>query len=504
LPLFALFIYTGLRGVDFGYHWDEAEWHLEPGRLMVKSGIFLPRKYIYPSFDKWLVIWPAFPAAIRAALENEGQPLAIQAAMVADMADGRYLLRARAMFIVVSSLGILWVYGAALALRYRAWQALVAAAGLGLSWEFAYHSRFAVADCLLVQFSALTLFMLALFRRTAQPHWLYAAACAVGLCTGTKYTGVFLLAPVLVTGFLSLPWSAYFRQAWRAALLCALAFGVYLILTPATVLDPFLWLTETHGISEYYKHSHGGYTAQGALHHAWIVLSYYLFAFYSPYQWLAVPLFVATVFGTVSWLRRDFRFGALLIGFPMLFLTMFCAQYRVVVVRNYLFVAPFFALLMARGVADLADWLPRSWQRWGLAAALLGALFVNGSWLIAAGESIRHNDPTLFARQALDYVRDHANVRFRVSRKILSLARFAAIPLPPNIVNGGDASEVVFFGDSEGPGSWNWRVNDPWLTRAVFGTREVNFNWYSSWSGPDRVVVMAIDKARATGVPLAK
>ena len=221
LPLFALFIYTGLRGVDFGYHWDEVDWHLEPGRLMVKSGIFLPRKYIYPSFDKWLVIWPAFPAAIRAAIENEGQALAIQAAMVADMADARYLLRARAMFIIVSSLGILWVYGAALALRYRAWQALVAAAGLGLSWEFAYHSRYAVTDCLLVQFSALTLFMLALFRRTAQPHWLYAAACAVGLSTGTKYPGVFLLAPVLVSGFLSLPWNAYFRQAWRAALLCA-------------------------------------------------------------------------------------------------------------------------------------------------------------------------------------------------------------------------------------------------------------------------------------------
>ena len=156
-----------------------------------------------------------------------------------------------------------------------------------------------------------------------------------------------------------------------------------------------------------------------------------VFAFFSPYQWLAVPLFVATVFGTVSWLRRDFRFGALLIGFPMLFLTMFCAQYRVVIIRNYLFVSPFFAVLMARGVADFADWLPRSWQRWGLAAALLGALCVNGGWLIAAGESIRHNDPTLFARQALDYVRDHANVRFRVSRQIRSLARARSDPIAP-------------------------------------------------------------------------
>ena len=34
--------------------------------------------------------------------------------------------------------------------------------------------------------------------------------------------------------------------------------------------------------------------------------------------------------------------------------------------------------------------------------------------------------------------------------------------------------------------------------------KDVNFNWYSSWSGRDRVVIMAIDRAKATGVPLAK
>src|SRR6185295_3260645 len=116
-----------------------------------------------------------------------------------------YLLDVRRVFIFVSALGILWIYGAALALRYPWWQALVAAAGLGLSWEYAYHSRWAVTDCIMVQFVALTVFMLALHHRTRREGWLYAAAAAAGLCTGTKYTGVFMLGSVLLAGALALP-----------------------------------------------------------------------------------------------------------------------------------------------------------------------------------------------------------------------------------------------------------------------------------------------------------
>jgi hypothetical protein len=502
--LFVLFIVTGVRGVDFGFHWDEAGWHTGPARQMIESGVLLPKSYIYPSFDKWLVLLPAIPRGVRAALDTRGDPPSIQAAMLAAMDAPGYLLRVRSVFIVVSSLGILWVYGAALALRHRRWEALVAAAGLALSWEYAYHSRWAVTDCILVQFSALTVFMLALFHRTGKGRWLYGAAFAAGLCTGTKYTGVFLLAPVLLASFLTLPPKALRAQRRRAVLICGLAFVVYLITTPATVLDPFMFMTETRGISEYYMHSHGGYTAKSAWHHAGIVLSYFGLAYFSPYPWIAAPAFVAVVAGAVLWLKRDLRFAAVLVGFPVLFLAMFCFRYRVVIIRNYLFVAPFFSLMLARGVTDLARWLPRPWLRWGFGAALLGVLTAQALWLVAAGESIRHIDPDAYVRQALDYVRDHGSIGFRLSNQVRALANAQHLALPPNVVKGRAGTEVVFFGQSEGPNPWKWRVNDPWLTNAVFGPREMNFNWYSSWSGHDRVVVMALDKARATGVPSAR
>src|SRR6188768_3965426 len=67
LALFALFVTTGLRGVDYGWHWDEGDWHIKPSRQMVETGILLPKSYIYPSFDKWLVLIPSVVRGIQTA-----------------------------------------------------------------------------------------------------------------------------------------------------------------------------------------------------------------------------------------------------------------------------------------------------------------------------------------------------------------------------------------------------------------------------------------------------
>lgn len=505
LALLALFNVSGLRGVDYGFHWDEIDWQIEPVHQMLKTGILLPGSYIYPSLCKWLIMLPAAAHGAQAAVDSAGSPVAVQAAMVAEMDSGQpYLLAARALFIVISSLTLVWVYGAALAVRHRWWEALLAAASLGLSWEYCYHSRWLATDCVLVQFAALTVFMLALFRRTNRALWLYGAALAAGLGTGTKYTGVFLLVPVLLAGALSLPLRKVRAQALRATLLCLLAFGVYLLTTPATVLDPFRFVTETRSISTYYMHTHGGYTARSALRHMAIVLSYFSFAYFSPFPLLSVALFCVMLGGGALWLLRDVRFGATVAGFPFVFLMFFCIRYRVVMVRNYLFVVPFLSLLVARGFADLMHWLPRRWLRWGVAGAMAAAFLIQGEWIAAAGESIRDVGDDAFVAQALDYVARRPTESFRVSGLVRSMALKLHRSLPANVVADNAGGHVVFFPRSEGPGPWQWKTNDPWLTEQVFGPKEVNFNWYASWAGHDRVVVMTLEKARSTGVPLAK
>jgi len=505
LALLALFNVSGLRGVDYGFHWDEVDWQIEPVHRMVKSGILLPGSYIYPSFCKWLILLPAALHGVQAAIDSAGSPIATQAAMVAEMdAAQTYLLVTRGLYIVVSSLALVWVYGAALAVRHSWWEALVAAAGLGLSWEYCYHARWVATDCVLVQFAALTLFMLALFRRTQRPLWLYGAAVAAGLGTGAKYTGVFLLIPVLLAGALALPPRKLAGQARRAAPVCLLALAIYLATTPATVLDPFKFVTEARSISTYYMHTHGGFTARSALHHMQIVLSYFSLGYFSPFPWLAVALFCVMICGGVLWLARDLRFGATVVGFPFVFLMFFCIRYRVVMVRNYLFLVPFLSLLLARGIADLVHWLPRLWLRVGVACALVAVLLVQGVWVAEAGESIRHFDPNAYVAQALEYVARRPNEGFRVSSQVRSIAADQHLRLPANVVSSGAIEHVIFFPRAEGPGPWDWITNDPFLTEAVFGPREVNFNWYSSWAGHDRVVVMSLEKAKKAGIKLAK
>jgi hypothetical protein len=508
--LFALFLVNGLRGVDFGYHWDEMEWHITPARQMVATGILLPHKYIYPSFDKYLVLVPAIPAAIQAGFRPNADPTTIQAAMGAAMDVPGYLLKAREVYIAVSALAILWIYGAALALRYSWWQATVAAAGIGLSWQIAYHARYANTDCILVQFVALTLLMLALHHRTEKTGWLFAAAVAAGFGLGTKYTGLFLIGSVVIAGALALPLFPLRDNLWpqtrRALALGALAFAAYIVTTPATLIDPVQFLMETRGISQVYGQSHGGFTATSGWDHGRIMLTFLAITYFSPSRLAALVAFLIAVVGAVFLIREDRKLAAVLLICPFLFLAAFCAKYRIAVARNALYTTPMMALLLGRGVGAIGQWVGHRAVRAALAVVLALGMLAQAAWLIDATERIRHDSPQIQVMQAYDYLGHHPRDRFRVSRRVQAIGAQMGLPLPPNVTaeNDPSAKHVMFFGEQDGPNPYVWKVNDPWLTEAVFGAGEVDFNWYSSWAGHDRIVVIAIDKARSFGVDLAK
>jgi hypothetical protein len=175
-----------------------------------------------------------------------------------------------------------------------------------------------------------------------------------------------------------------------------------------------------------------------------------------------------------------------------------------VIVRNYLLVLPFLALFAARGLSELAGVLPRRWLRVGLAGGVAAALVAGGVWLVSASESIRHRDQKEEVRQAIAYVAKRPGTRFKVSPEVTAIAKTLKVPMPPNAEAKTGFEQVVFFPRAEGGNPFRWRTNDPWLTKRVFGPREVNLDWYFSWEGPDRVVIMTTDKAKASEIPLAK
>jgi 4-amino-4-deoxy-L-arabinose transferase-like glycosyltransferase len=501
LLLITLFMVTGFRGIEFGYHWDEPA-TMRYARAIVTEGVFLMRPYYYPGLTKTLVLVPALDDGLRVLWHGGGVRQSLAAMLLALDDAPRYLLQARFLFLAVSALAILWLYLAVWVLTRRWWQATLAAAIFGLSWELGYHARWVAPDCIVGQFAALCLLMLALHHRRGKSGWLWAAAIAAGLAAGTKYPGALLLGPVMLCAALQKTATLWQRTA-RVVTVGAIAFATYLVTTPGTVLDPITFTDNFAEQSGMYARGHLGYTVSVGFPHLGLLVRYLALNLFSPYMPIAVLFFGSAIAGGALCWREDWRLAAALTGFLVLFATVFCWRYPVFIVRNYLLMAPFLAFLSARGLAEPLLRLRWPTARLALAIVICGALTANAAWLISAAESIRHPNDGAAAAEAITYVRNHPHTRFRLSPRVTALAASRSLTLPANIVQA-NADEVVFFALSEGAPAINWLVNDPWLTRAVFGPREVNFNYYSTWSGSDRVVIMTVAKARASGASVAQ
>ncbi len=63
--LMGLLAWTGLRGVDFGYHWDEYEAQIQPVQWSLDERTLLPNYYLYPSVNYGLNLAALFPTLCR-------------------------------------------------------------------------------------------------------------------------------------------------------------------------------------------------------------------------------------------------------------------------------------------------------------------------------------------------------------------------------------------------------------------------------------------------------
>jgi 4-amino-4-deoxy-L-arabinose transferase-like glycosyltransferase len=219
LPVFAIALLTGLRGLDYGSHFDE---HVlfKGAKQMFNSGLFLPRWYGYPTFSFYVALLPSlkYVASYQDELDannvlqlgesyREGLPKnTLQGAptlfhvLSTHVDSHEYLLNARAIALTISLLSIFWVYLAVWNWRKSWGESLLAASLLGFSWEMAYHARWFVPDSMMMQFVALTLMLLSYAHTRSDPRfWLKCAAAAAGLACGTKYTGGILLVPIIVS-----------------------------------------------------------------------------------------------------------------------------------------------------------------------------------------------------------------------------------------------------------------------------------------------------------------
>ena len=517
LPLLLL-IGTAWAGADFGLHWDE-HFHTEAVERTLETGVPLPRFYIYPSMTYWLTLSGTAPRYLR-ELPGPKTRAQIRQDLIPVVKSPAYLVGVRKVFAVVSGAVVLWAYLGVLLWRKRPLEALFAAGLLGTSFELGYHARWVAPDCIHTSFGALSVLCAALaLPRRHEPHgearpWLDLAAFAAGLACGSKYPGGLFLLPVY-TAVLACAGPAW--QASRGAprprrladlaalfLTPGLVFALTFVLTtPGSVLDTEDFLGTVQSMVGYYQRGHYGHTVEAGWAHFRGNLRYLVTVLLSPYPALAAPLFGLSILGAAAVLRESRWLAAILLGFPLVYLP-YWSQQRVMVVRNLLVLAPFLAVLAARGAGWVYDTVAAGLPRGAPArtfrvlwpAALGAALCLDGAYLISAARSVRARRTDAGVRELSRYLDAHPRERFFASTRVTTaLARLGGPP-PGNLVPSPARATGILLYAFEGMNHNAWPANTPGLAVRTFGPREVNFDYYPSWLGNDRILLMTVPQAR--------
>jgi 4-amino-4-deoxy-L-arabinose transferase-like glycosyltransferase len=481
-----VFLLASWLGLDFGLHWDEP-WRMDTLAGALRRGELLPNWYRYPSVTYDLLLVAASPEILVQALWKSWHGVPEDtAALVQFVTSQAFLLRARVLFVIVCAAGPAATYLLARSLGRLPLEAALAAALVGLSWEYGYHARWIAPDALLVPFAAGTLAAVALAAANTSTRCLYTGAALGGMACATKYPAGLLVVPLIAAALLmrQRPWQRLLTAGLGLLTFCS----VYLLITPGTLLQYRTFATDVAFEVFHYgtRGQGGGHTLERGWTHLSAIAEYLALAVYSPSAWLSALLIAPWPLGVVVALRRNVRAAALVVAFPLLYAGYMMWQ-RVFIVRNYLLLVPCLAVLAACGWGWLFDRLRVAWGRRLLVAAAVGVLTFNAAWLVAAGWSVRARAKPVEAFAAWASTRSDVGV----SRQLAGA--LGTVP-----AQRGTPEFFAFFGSEAAnrPAhqAWHHAYVERW-----FGPLEVNYNYYPSWGGRDRIVVVKVDRARQLG-----
>ncbi len=509
---FLILIGTGLRGIDFGYHWDEIPYQLKPVQQMAETGTFLPNFYLYPSVTYYLTLATVGLDFIREKVQGR---VGIKDKIISDITSMKFLVRDRVWFLFLSSLSLFWVYFLVLFWRNSVFEAFTASCLLAFSWEVAYHCRWVAADALVMTFGAATLFFCILQFRThdkkANTHkdWLTVAAVFAGIATGTKYPGALLLIVVWVSAWydnrtIIRGFEGVQLLTKRWVKLGAIAFGIYLISTPGTFLQPKWFYYWVNYISDHYRNGpHWGYMTPSGIPHLARMVTYLFFVFYSHFTPLAVFLSVCTILGAIVLFREDRRFIVPSVTFIVCYLLYFSHQ-RVMIVRNLLVLAPFFVIMAAHGVSWIVYQFPLDLRKYAKAAFLLICIVPNAAWLFTTAETIHHRHDRDFVGEAATYINSHTDSAF-LGKGLSAVFQNRGLKISHPSDNPETASEIVAFISDFENSPIDWPANRFHQFTRWFGPYDANLDYYPTWNnGDDRIVVLSSEQWRRSGMLLIR
>lgn len=489
--------YTGMMGIDFRAHWDEHKL-FKSIRNSIPQGRVLPGWYNYPSMIYDITVLSASPEILTTYLADRSAFREVMEEKFSGEELRVFTVRARTVFLAITSLSLLWTY-----LLVHVWtkkwsQALLSAAILASSWELAYHARWLAPDAILMQFGILTVLLaFVALRSTGRRRlmWLIAAAIAAGMACATKYFGGIFLIPVFLAAYQILKdadqeRSSYLLWFFVLAVVFTLTF---LIITPGALIDTAQMVIDIRYEMGHYQMGDEGYTVNAGWQHLSLLMVYLFGVFFSTRLWLSLLHSVFVLIALYSMIKDNWKRTEtwVFLVVPLLFIP-YMSQQRVMMVRNDLLLFPFLAVLCAWGVAATWNWnffRSNTFARAVLAATIFSALLFNFSWLYAAGETISRKLTVDWTQKLDSYVLENKDTTFYLSPGVRSVIDTNGFP---NVVRDPQQADKLIFVFSE----VNFPVgNRPNVYDPIFGPYEINMDYYPSWMEDDRIMVMPMEDA---------
>lgn len=541
--------FAGIYGVDLGRHWDESASTLPLVTRSVQTGRLLPGVYGYPSNLYNLALAGLIPDALsflrtinfRNIHETIG--FDFRDYLLRASQTEAFLIRTRVIFLGLSALSVLWIFFMVRRWRDNYWEALLAAALFGLSWEVNYHMRWITPHMIMLQFAVLTMMCVVFFvKRTDEKRaenkglgWLYLAAITAGLTTGTLYNGGVFILPVLMAAYFDAKKSGLVLRMIlkRLFLLLGIFAAAYLVSTPGTILDPVRFLDGLLYEFKAYAIRGSEYTVT-SFEHLYLLFYYFALVIFSKYWPIALFFFSTAIAGLYSLVRKEREMSYIFLA-PFVVFVIFLGSLHTMYVRNALPLFPFFAIFAARGIMSLfeCDFFKRWYRSVALTGLISVLLVINAGWLAVAAESIHNRHSENYISELAQYIDEQPATQFALSPAVMkelasydkrvrpnvnsqptpavSLAVFRAYELAfdkntrDEIVKSAtttitQAAQYAFDNNLVSKTWNNWLPNHFNYTTRWFGPYEVNFNYYPSWFGNDRIIVMPIKSAMSLGI----
>jgi len=161
-PILLYVFLVGLKGIDFGKHWDEQKM-IKSVEISVASGLLLPQHYKYPSVSYDIALLGIIPEAFSYILKSNSIE-EIQENFQTKLKDiinqNDFKIRIRSIFLFLTLISYIWVFFLILIWRNNSIEALLGATLLISSWELHYHARWIAPDGLMMQFGILSMLLM--------------------------------------------------------------------------------------------------------------------------------------------------------------------------------------------------------------------------------------------------------------------------------------------------------------------------------------------------------